>query len=66
MLTDKQCEVISALAFSGMSVAEAARKLKKGESTIRHHITAIRLNTGLNPEDFFDLYDLYQMAGGAE
>ena len=64
MLTDKQCNIISALAFSNMNIAEAARKVGYHSTNVRYHIGVIRKNTGLDPEDFFDLHDLYKMAGG--
>lgn len=66
MLTDKQCEVINALAFSGMRINKAAEKIGCGESTVRRHVAQIKEQTGLNPQDFFDLHDLYEIAGGAE
>ena len=63
-LTDKQCEVINALAFSGMNAAEAARTLGQHRNTILYHMQEIEQKTGLNPKDFFDLQELYAIAGG--
>ena len=63
-LTDRQCEVINALAFSSMNVAEASRMLGVHRNTTFNNILLIRKKTGLDPLDFFDLQELYKMAGG--
>ena len=66
MLTDKQCEVVNALAFASMSVSEASRMLGVHRNTTLVHIKLIQNKTGLNPLDFFDLQELFKMAGGEE
>jgi sugar diacid utilization regulator len=59
MLTDKQRDVISALAFSSMNIADAARQLDCHRNTVVWHIAAIKKKTGMDPMDFFDLHDLF-------
>lgn len=66
MLTDRDCDVIAALAFSGMREAEAARKLGCSRCNICNYVKRIHEKTGKDPRDFFDLHDLYEMAGGNE
>lgn len=63
-LTEKQCEVIDALAFASLSIAEASRILGVHRNTTFNNIRLIRKKTGLDPMDFFDLQELYKMAGG--
>lgn len=62
-LTDKQCEAIDALAFSNMRVSEAARKCGIGWQTFSRRLEGIRRKTGLDPRNFFDLQDLFEMSG---
>ena len=59
VLTDKQRDVISALVFSSMNIAEAARKLDCHRNTVCWHISKIQEATKLDPLDFFDLHDLF-------
>lgn len=60
-LTDKQRDVISALAFSSMNVSEASRMLGVHRNTTLNNIMLIKKKTGKDPLDFFDLYDLFNM-----
>ena len=64
MLTNIQREVISALAFANMNAAGAGRLLGKHRNSVTWHIEQIKNQTGLNPLDFFDLHELFEMAGG--
>ena len=66
MLTDRQCEVINAFAFAGMSKAKAAKMLGCHYQNVYHHLAMIKERTGKDPNDFFDLHDLYKMAGGED
>lgn len=66
MLTARQCDVINALAFCGMNMAAAARMLKCARNSLLWHVSSIKEKTGLNPRDFFDLQELYRIAGGEE
>ena len=58
-LTDKQRDVISALAFSSMCVATAAKMLGCHRNNVNWHVEQIKKKTGKDPLDFFDLVDLY-------
>ena len=66
MLTDKQRDIISCLAFNRMNVSFVARAMHYHRNTIVHHIKKIKEITGLDPLDFFDLQELYKMAGGEQ
>lgn len=63
-LTQKQCDIISALAFSNMNISKAARMVGKNRNTFLVHISLIKQKTNLDPTNFFDLYELYQLSGG--
>ena len=63
-LTDKQCEVINALAFANMNAEKAGRMLERHRNTVLYHVETIKQKTGLDPLDFFDLHKLFEMAGG--
>lgn len=60
MLTERQSDVVSALAFASMNVSEATRMLGCARNNVLWHIAKIKEKTGLNPLDFFDLYELYR------
>lgn len=64
MLTDKQCGIISALCFGDMNLEEAARIVGCHRNNIAYHIATIKEKTGLDARSFFDLHELYKMAGG--
>lgn len=65
-LTKRQCDVISALAFSSMNVSAAQRILGCARNNIEWHIGRIKELTGLDAKDFFDLHELYRIAGEAD
>ena len=65
-LTKRQCKVINALAFSSMNVSAAHRTLGCARNNMEWHINRIKELTGLDPRNFFDLHELYKMAGGEE
>lgn len=62
-LTDEQCDVISALAFSAMNVSKAALMVGCSRGSMVRKIEGIKRTTGLNPCDFFDLQELFELAG---
>lgn len=64
MLTDRQCEVINAFAFSGMNKLKASRVLGCHYNNVVYLLKAIKESTGKNPDDLFDLHELFKMAGG--
>lgn len=65
-LTKRQCDIISAYAFGNMCAADAAKLLKCHVSTIKFHLDVICEKTGLDPRDFFNLQELFVIAGGEE
>lgn len=65
-LSERQIEIISALAFGNMNIAAAARMIGCHRNTLVWHIEQIRQITGKNPMDFFDLMDLFRATGGEE
>jgi len=54
-LDENRRRVLEAYADAGMKVSEAARRLGVGQDTVRHHLTATRTQTGLDPKSFWDL-----------
>ena len=66
MLTAKQCDVISGLAFNRMNISAVAKMMHFHRNNICYHIAQIKKKTGLDPLDFFDLHELYRIAGGEE
>lgn len=65
-LTRRQCDVISAFAFNNMTLDGAANELGCHRNTILYHLSVINKKTGLDPRDFFDLHELFVIAGGEE
>ena len=61
-MTDKQKEVVIAMAENDLSVTRAARATFYHHNTIQFHCVQIQKQTGLNPRNFFDMMKLYQMA----
>ena len=61
MLTDKQCDVVNAMAFGKMRVYLAAKIMRCNRETVRYHIKKIKEDTGLDANDFFDLTQLVRM-----
>lgn len=57
-MTDKDKEVILALANFNMDVAKTSRGTYTHYNTIRYHIKKIKEETGLNPMNFYDLHKL--------
>ena len=62
LMTKRQAEVVLAFARSGMQLTAAAKKLYTTGATISYHLGKVREQTGMNPRDFFDLYELVDMA----
>lgn len=65
-MTPVRCEIILALADSGMNISAAARKLFFNHSTVHYHIGIIKSITGLDPMNFYDLGKLVAWVKGAE
>lgn len=61
-MTDKDKEVILALANFNMDVAKTSRAIYAHYNTIRYHVRRIKEETGLNPMNFYDLHKLVGIA----
>ena len=62
LMTKRQAEAILAFANNGMRLTAAALELYTTGATISYHLDKVREQTGMNPRDFFDLYELVDMA----
>ena len=63
-MTDRQKEIIIALAENNMNQERAARAIYTSAPAVRYHIYRIKEITGLDPLRFFDLAKLYARAKG--
>lgn len=61
-LTDREKEIILALAESDMSVSQVSRVVYYHRNTLEYHFVKIKRKTGLNPKRFYDLVKLVDMA----
>lgn len=61
-MTEKQAEIIVALANCDMKISRVSEKYYFHRNTIVHHIENIKKKTGLDPQNFFDLCELYPIA----
>ena len=62
-LSDKDLEVIRAMAKHGMCLTDVGRELYCHRNTVVYHIGAIRRETGKDPMNFSDLIDLMREIG---
>lgn len=60
-VTKFQKELIILLAQKNMKVADAVRKLGVSRSKVETAMSQIKQETVLDPQNFFDLHELYQM-----
>ena len=60
-MTDKQREVILAMAKHNMNVTDAAMGLHYHRNSLLYHIERIEMKYGLNPRRFYDLCKLLKM-----
>ena len=63
-MTEIDAIVILAFARCSMNANETARKLAYNHNSIHYHLNKVKDHTGLDPRNFFDLHELYQMATG--
>lgn len=61
-LNRHQKSIIVHMAQRSLKVSEVARRLEIGRSKVDTALFQIRKETGLDPWNFFDLQELYQMA----
>ena len=66
MLTERNKEIILALAECNMNQSEVSRVKYLHINTVIFHIQKIRENTGLDPKNFYDLIKLVEMAKDGE
>ena len=64
VLTDKQREVVLALADCGMNVTKASKKIFRHRNAVLHHIKRIREATAKDPMNFYDLVELVEGVKG--
>lgn len=57
-------KLIVAYVRADMNICEAARKTYYHRNTFTYQLNRIRKATGLNPRNFFDLCELYEIALG--
>ena len=60
-MTREQKKIVKALAEHSMNISEAARATNYHRNTCVYHIEQIKKRTGLDPMNFFDLHELYQI-----
>ena len=63
-LTQKQIDIISAMAFEDMNVARVAELMRLHRNSVTWHLEQIKKKTGLDPRNFFDLHELFRLTGG--
>lgn len=61
-MSDKDAEVIRAMAGCDMNMAEASRALFMHRNNVVYHVNKIRNETGLDPRRFCDLVELLEIA----
>jgi sugar diacid utilization regulator len=61
-MTPVRCKIILALANNSMRVSRAAKEIHMDHSTLLYHLGWIKLITGKDPKNFYDLIDLVRMA----
>ena len=62
MLTSTDWNAIIAYADSGMSKVKAGDMCFMHANTVKYHLNKVRQETNLNPDNFYDLYELVGMA----
>lgn len=60
-MTEREIEIIKALADNNMNVSKTAKKVFACRNTVEYQISKIHNYTGLNPKNFYDLCKLLQM-----
>lgn len=59
-ISNREKDVIFALAENNLNVSEVARKLFLNRNTVLYHIGEIKRISGFNPLDFYDLQKLIE------
>ena len=55
--------ILETLAKNNMSVTSTAKELHYCRTNIQYHLYNIHQETGLNPQNFYDLIELLEMYG---
>lgn len=61
MLTEQKKQILRTYAECNMNVSEVARKLHYHRNNIDYHLDNIRMKTGLDPRNLFDLIKLLEV-----
>ena len=61
-MTDKDKEVILALAKHNMDVSKTSRGIYTHRKTVMYHVKNVKKETGLDPLNFYDLHRLVGFA----
>lgn len=62
ILTEKEKLIIFSLAQNGLKRKRVAKELFHHPNAITYHVERIRMKTGLNPMDFYDMIKLVELA----
>ena len=62
-LNEVQKEVLIGLANNNMDVSKTARKLFRHRNSVVYHLEKVKVTTGLNPFNFYELIKLLELCG---
>ncbi len=65
-MTERQKEIVLALAENGMKPTQAAEAMFLHRNTVLYHIKQIKEETGLDPLKFYDLCKLVEIVRAEE
>jgi DNA-binding CsgD family transcriptional regulator len=63
MATEREREIIQAMADGNLNISEAARILFMSRNNVEYHVEKIKKHYGLDCRKFYDLIKLLEMAG---
>lgn len=63
-MTESDARIVVAFARCNMNINQTAKATHYHRHSIANHFENIRYNTGLDPRNFFDLGELYEIAVG--
>ena len=65
-MTERDKEIIIALADCNMNESEVARRLYFHRNGVVYHLNSVKKKTGLDPTNFYDLVKLVGIVRGGE
>lgn len=65
-LSDRQKQIILAMADCSLHASDVAKKLYMDRSSVTYHISQIEQKTQLDPRNFWDMVKLVEMVKGAD